>query len=232
MKFRQLILLKLKREIYKKANMTDTFEHKDTLRGNERKCIATGKVGERDAMYRFIIGPDSQVLLDLGAKLLGRGLWVSDKELSLRLAMEKNLFEKSAKKALKVSKNLLSEIECLQSKRFLDLIRLARKAGQAVCGYEKVKEWLSKDKVLLLIQAYDGSDRGKSKLTTPDKAKFIGCLSSLELGEAFGRQNAIHCAVTSGGLAKRIVQEAHRLTGLRQNFGEKSPERKRQLNER
>ena len=125
-----------------------------------------------------------------------------------------------------------SEIECLQLKRLLDLIRLARKAGQAVCGYEKVKEWLSKDKVLLLIQAHDGSCRGKSKLSPPDTGKFIGCLSSLELGEAFGRQNAIHCAVTSGGLAKRIVQEAHRLTGLRRNFGEKSPERKRQLNER
>ena len=69
-------------------------------------------------------------------------------------------------------------------------------------------------------------------LVLNDKAKFIGCLSSLELGEAFGRQNAIHCAVTSGGLAKRIVHEAHRLTGLRRNFGEKSPERKRQLNER
>ena len=232
MKFRQLILLKLKRKIYKKANMTDTFEHKDTLQGNERKCIATGKIGDRDAMYRFIIGPDCQVLPDLAAKLPGRGLWVSANQLSLKLAIEKNLFEKSAKKTLKVKENLISEIECLQSKRLLDLIRLARKAGQAVCGYEKVKEWLSKDKVLLLIQAYDGSGRGKSKLSTPDKAKFIGCLSSLELGEAFGRQNAIHCAVTSGGLAKRIVHEAHRLTGLRRNFGEKSPERKRQLNER
>ena len=52
----------------------------------------------------------------------------------------------------------------------------------------KVKEWLSKDKVLLLIQAHDGSGRGKSKLSPPDTGKFIDCLSSLELGEAFGRQ--------------------------------------------
>ena len=183
-------------------------------------------------MYRFIIGHDGQLLPDLAEKLPGRGLWVSANQLSLKLAIEENLFEKSAKKTLKVKDNLISEIECLQSKRLLDLIRLARKAGQAVCGYEKVKEWLSEDKVLLLIQAHDGSGRGKSKLSPPDTAKFIGCLSSLELGEAFGRQNAIHCAVTSGGLAKRIVQEANRLNGLRRNFGEELPERKRQLNER
>ena len=212
--------------------MIDTVEHKDTLLSNERKCIVTGEIRDRDEMYRFIIDPDNQILPDLAAKLPGRGFWVSAKQSSLKLAIEKNLFEKSAKKSLKIKECLICEIENLQSKRLLDLIRLARKAGQALCGYEKVKELLSKDKVSVLIQAYDGSGRGKAKLSTPDNAKFIGCLSALELGEAFGRQNAIHCAVTSGGLAKRIVQEAHRLKGLRRKFGEKSPERKRQLNER
>ena len=182
-------------------------------------------------MYRFIVGTDNQILPDLAAKLPGRGFWVSANQSSLKLAIEEKLFEKSAKKSLKIKEDLICEIENLQSKRLLDLIRLARKAGQALCGYEKVKELLSKDKVSILIQAYDGSGRGKAKLSTPDKAKFIGCLSALELGEAFGRQNAIHCAVTSGGLAKRIVQEAHRLKGLRRKFGEKSPERKRRLNE-
>ena len=62
---------------------------------------------------------------------------------------------------MKIKEGLLIELETLQSRRLLDLIRLARKAGQAVCGYEKVKELLSKDKVALLIQAFDGSGRGK-----------------------------------------------------------------------
>ena len=70
MKFRRLILLKLKRKICKKAN-TNTFEHKDTLQGNERKCLATGKIRDRDEMYRFIIGPGGQLLPDLAEKLWG-----------------------------------------------------------------------------------------------------------------------------------------------------------------
>ena len=114
MKFRQLILPKRKRKIYKKASMTDTFEHKDTQQSNERKCIATGKIRNRDEMYRFIIGPDGQLLPDLAEKLPGRGLWVSANQLSLKLAVEENLFEKSAKKTLKVKDNLISEIECLK----------------------------------------------------------------------------------------------------------------------
>ena len=81
--------------------MTNAFEHKDTLQSNERKCIATGKIRDRDEMYRFIIGPDGQLLPDLAEKLPGRGLWVSANQLSLKLAIEENLFEKSAKKNFK-----------------------------------------------------------------------------------------------------------------------------------
>ena len=162
--------------------MIDAVEHKEKLLRNERKCIVTGEIRDRDEMYRFIVYPDNQILPDLAAKLPGRGFWVSANQSSLKFAIEKNLFEKSAKKSLKIKEGLIYDIENLQSKRLLNLIRLARKAGQAVCGYEKVKELLSKDKVSVLIQAYDGSSRGKAKLSTPDNAKFIGCLSALELG--------------------------------------------------
>ena len=110
--------------------MIDTVEHKDTLLSNERKCIVTGEIRDRDEMYRFIIDPDNQILPDLAAKLPGRGFWVSANQSSLKLAIEKNLFEKSAKKSLKIKEGLICEIENLQSKRLLDLIRLARKAGQ------------------------------------------------------------------------------------------------------
>ena len=45
--------------------------------------------------------------------------------------------------------------------------------------------------------------------------RFIDCLSSKELGKAFGRENITHCALASGGLTKRIVEDAQRLKGLR-----------------
>ena len=131
-------------------------------------------------MYRFVVDPENQVLPDLAAKLPGRGLWIKADRFSLQSAIEKKLFDKITRQNLKIKEGLIIELETLQSRRLLDLIRLARKAGQAVCGYEKVKELLSKDKVALLIQAFDGSGRGKSKLSTPDKAKFIGCLSAFD----------------------------------------------------
>jgi hypothetical protein len=102
----------------------------------------------------------------------------------------------------------------------VNLISLARKAGAAVAGYEKVKDWLAKDQAEVLIQASDGSERGKSKLRPPGgSGRYIGCLTARELGLAFGRENVIHGALAGGGLTIRVVDEAAKLSGLRENDG-------------
>ena len=71
----------------------------------------------------------------------------------------------------------------------------------------------------MLLQASDGSERGKSKLSTPHYGHFIGWMTAEELGLAFGRQNVVHGALASGGLTKRVVEEAQRLKGLRGKTG-------------
>jgi len=89
-----------------------------------------------------------------------------------------------------------------------------------VTGMEKVKDWLEKGQAKVLIQASDGSERGKTKLRPPPgEASFIGCLSAGELGLAFGREHAIHGALAAGGLTARVVEEAARLAGLRGHVG-------------
>ena len=104
-------------------------------------------------------------------------------------------------------------------RRVVELISLARKSGEAVSGYEKVKDWLIKDYAEVLVQASDGSGRGKSKLSTPQDGSFVGWLTADELGMAFGRQTVIHVALAAGGLASRVVEEAARLKGLRVSGG-------------
>jgi hypothetical protein len=69
----------------------------------------------------------------------------------------------------------------------------------------------------VLIQATDGSERGKTKLSTPHYGQYIGWLTADELGLAFGRQTVIHGALASGGLTLRVVEEAQRLKGVRVN---------------
>ena len=125
-----------------------------------------------------------------------------------------------AQQPVVVPTGLVEEVEAQILRRVVDLISLSRKAGEAVAGYEKVKEWLTKRSAAVLVQASDGSERGKAKLHPPDgNDTFIGCLTALELGLAFGREHVIHGALATGGLTLRVVEEAARLSGLRGQLG-------------
>ncbi|MGH1453277.1 MAG: RNA-binding protein [Paracoccaceae bacterium] len=183
--------------------------------GPERKCIATGEVQPKYGLIRFVVGPDGQVVPDVAGKLPGRGIYVSADRAALEMAVKKKLFSRGAKQQVTVAPDLPDLVEGILVRRIVDLISLGRKSGEAVAGYEKVKDWLVKDYAEVLIQASDGSGRGKSKLSTPQEGSFIGWLTSDELGQAFGREVVIHVALAAGGLAPRVVEDAARLKGLR-----------------
>ena len=188
---------------------------KDRGDGPERKCIATGDVQPKYGLVRFVVGPDADVVPDILGKLPGRGIYVSADRAALEKAVAKGLFSRAAKQSVKVPETLVNEVETQLARRVVDLISLQRKAGRAVAGFEKVKNWLQMEEAEVLIQAVDGSGRGKSKLSTPHYGSYIGWLTADELGLAFGRQTVIHGALASGGLTQRVVEEAQRLKGVR-----------------
>jgi predicted RNA-binding protein YlxR (DUF448 family) len=186
----------------------------------ERKCIATGESQPKAGLIRFCAGPDGQIVPDVLGKLPGRGIYVSADRAALEKAVKKNLFTRAARQPVKVPEGLADLVEALIAQRTVDLLSMARKAGEAVTGYEKVKDWLVKGTAATLIQASDGSERGKTKLHAPEGANgFVGCLSAGEIGLAFGRERAIHAALAAGGLRSRVVEEAAKLAGLRGQMG-------------
>lgn len=195
--------------------MTRGGQPKDRTGEPERRCIATGETQPKTGLIRFVVGPDGGIVPDLLEKLPGRGIWVAAEREALDKAVAKGLFARAAKQPVTVPDDLVAKLEAGLADRVIHLVSLARKAGQAVAGYEKVKDWLAKEEARVLIQASDGSARGKSKLSTPYGGRFIGCLTASELGLAFGRENVIHGALAGGGLTTRVVEEAAKLSGLR-----------------
>ena len=188
---------------------------KDRADGPERRCIATGETQPASGLIRFVIGPDNQVVPDLAGKLPGRGIWVASDKAALEKAAGKGLFARAARAPVTVPDDLPNLVEQMLARRVVELLSLARKSGGAVSGYEKVKDWLRKEEADVLLQAEDGSARGKTKLSTPQWGSYIGWLTADELGLAFGREKVIHAALGAGGLTKRVVEEAQRLKGLR-----------------
>lgn len=202
--------------------MTRGGQKKTREDGPERKCIVTGETQPKTGLIRFVVGPDQQIVPDVLGKLPGRGMYVTATRDALDAA-SKGQFSRSAKQAVTVPDGLAEEVERQLARRVVDLIALARKAGLAVTGFEKVKGWLAGGaRVRVLLQASDGSVRGKAKLWTPEGARYFGCLTSDELGLAFGRQSVIHGALASGGLSDRVVEDATKLRGLREIDGGKS----------
>ncbi len=182
----------------------------------ERKCIVTGESQPKAGLIRFCLGPDDMVVPDILGKLPGRGFYVTADRAAIDKAAKKGLFARAARQPVKVPENLTDLIESLLVRRVVDLISLCRKANSAVMGYEKVKDWLQSGKARVLVQASDGSERGKTKLRAPEgEGHFIGLLTAGEMGLAFGRERAIHAALGAGGLTTRVVEEAARLSGLR-----------------
>lgn len=184
--------------------------------GVARRCIATGLIAPKAALIRFVVAPDGTLTPDLGAKLPGRGLWVAADRAALDKAVRKGAFARAARTPVTVPEALADRIEAILTQRCADILGLARRAGIAVAGFEKVREWLVRGDAAVLIAASDGAADGRGKLQRLAGARpVVAPLTAAEMGAAFGRDHAVHAAVGAGGLADRLLVEARRLDGLR-----------------
>ncbi len=191
----------------------------------ERRCIATGESQPKFGLIRFVIGPEGQVAPDYAEKLPGRGIWVAADRAAIDKAVKKGLFARAAKMQVAAPPELADMIAAGLARRVVELVSLARKAGDAVAGFEKVKDWLAQGRAKVLLQASDGSERGKGKLWTPQGGRWFGCLTASELGLAFGRDHVIHSALAPGGLTEKVIRDAGRLSGLRGHDGSGAAEK-------
>jgi hypothetical protein len=185
----------------------------------ERRCIVTRTTGPKAGLIRFVAAPDGEIVPDLAGRLPGRGIWVSADRAVLAQAA-KGQFARAAKRAVTVPPDLADRVEALLAARVVELLALARKAGQAVAGLEKTRGALVSGEARLLLQAADGSARERGRLRPPKdetggENSLVSCLFGHELGLAFARDRVIHAAVLAGGLCDRVRDEALRLSGIR-----------------
>lgn len=191
-------------------------------------------------MVRFVVGPDGTVVPDIAAKLPGRGYWVCATRQAVEKAVARHIFVKVAQRRVKEAReaaikkagdggpplekllvkadpDLADQVEKLLSKSCLALLGLARRAGQLITGFDKVKEILRRESDVVLLNAADGASDGVEKLQRIGReAREINIFSRIELSLATGRENVVHAALLSGGIRDKLLIEIERLSGLRQ----------------
>ncbi|MGH7045914.1 MAG: RNA-binding protein [Stellaceae bacterium] len=182
----------------------------------QRRCIATGEIRDRSALLRFVVGPDGELVADLAARLPGRGLWLTPRRDIVDQAGARRWFARAARRPVVVPAGLADRLEALLVQRCIDAIGLARRAGLAVAGFERVAEAARSGRTAVLVAALDGAEGGRRKLRAQAHgAAFVCVLTAAELGAAFGRDQAVNASLGSGALAKRLVGDAEKIAGFR-----------------
>ncbi len=189
------------------------------LKVPHRRCIVTGATLNKDQLLRFVVGPDNSIVADIDGNLPGRGIWISADSEALERAISRRLFARAARKAVTVPADLSAQLCTQLHRRLIEGLSLARRAGQAIAGYDKVREALKSGDFVMLVEACDaGSDSGKmralARAVSNGTLPVVAPLDGASLGRAFGRDRAVHVGLRSGKLARRILRDATRLAGL------------------
>ncbi len=186
-------------------------------RNPERKCIVTGEVREKAELIRFVVGPDGTVVPDIDERLPGRGLWLSAERDVVKTAIAKRNFAKAARAKVEVANDLDERVEALLVRKGLEIIGLARRAGQLIVGFEKVRSWLKgNNEAGLLLAARDGAPDGRKKIRAlAPEVPIVDLFDAEELGPALGREQTVHGVIAQGKLADRLIAETQRLSGFR-----------------
>jgi predicted RNA-binding protein YlxR (DUF448 family) len=215
-------------------NETDDLDRGATsvAAGAERFCALTREVKPVAEMIRFVAGPAGDAVPDVKRKLPGRGLWITATCDAIEDAVKRNVFSRSFKREMKVSRELAAEVERLLAKSALDALAMAGKAGHIVTGFAKVEAALGGDRVIALLHAAEAADDGKRKLNGALRRNNQGENRDIALIEAFpgedldlalSRPNVVHAAVLAGPASETFLARVARLMRYRSGRSPDSP---------
>ncbi|CAN5459899.1 RNA-binding protein [soil metagenome] len=209
------------------ADPADLDNGPRTKSGTERMCAVTRQVAPIDDLIRFVLSPTGEPIPDLKRKLPGRGLWVSLSHATVTEAARRNVFARSFKRDVQVSKTLADDVERLMVRGVSEALAMTAKAGQVVSGFSKVEGAIEGRQAAALIHATDGAPDGIRKLNARLAAvkrensvesanlPVLSVLTTDELDLALGRANVVHAALLAGPASKTFLARCQTLTRFR-----------------
>lgn len=131
-------------------------------------------------------------------------------------AVTKRAFARAARRPVVVPPELTDRCEALLARRCCDVLGLARRAGLAVAGYERVGDAVRCGNAALLLFALDGAEAGRRRMAAGARGvPSASVLGAGELSGVFARERAVFVAVGRGSLCSRLQVELGRLAGFR-----------------
>ncbi len=189
-----------------------------------RKCVLTGKIGDKTGLIRCVMGPDG-LTPDVAEKLPGRGIWLSCDRKLIEKAISDGKLIKSVARSLKahvakgdVHPSFGALCESIMRRRCLDRLGLEQAAGNLITGFDKIKAAIKKESgtSAILLCAHDSGEDGRKKIQTAVGYDIPAGLifTREELSKALGRDNVVHVLLFKSGGTKSLVGDLARLEGL------------------
>jgi predicted RNA-binding protein YlxR (DUF448 family) len=118
----------------------EEIEPQDAEKGPLRRCIVTRESLAKEDMLRFVVGPENSLVPDLAGRLPGRGMWLKAAPGVLEQALKKGAFHRAAKAQVKLPENFAAVLASMLEQRLVDMLGMARRAGESVAGWQKVQD--------------------------------------------------------------------------------------------
>ncbi|MET3852970.1 RNA-binding protein [Rhizobium sp. 21-4511-3d] len=215
----------------------DTSPEDDDLAGydvNGRMCIVTRESGSPDELIRFVAAPDGSIIPDLKRQLPGRGCWVKIDRSLVDKAVAKKTFARALKADVKAADDLGETVDRLLAQQLMQMMNMARKAGQFITGASKVDAAIRAGAAIAVFHSTGAADDGVRKIDQARKAWHLGMeteeeipsfrlFSESEMEGVMGQNAFIHAAVLAGQAGEGVVKRAKMLEQYRNGGQSRAP---------
>lgn len=183
----------------------------------QRTCISCRKTDDKSRLIRYVLSPEAEIVPDIANKLPGRGVYTCFSRGCARKAVEKDLFSRSLKQAVKheSADKLCADIARCMEERISSYIALANKAGKIVSGSTMVMENLRKNthQAKLALLANDISEDIGLKignLADVNGVTYYSLFDRNRLGELLGKGLRSAIVVQGEGFVVSLTREIER----------------------
>jgi uncharacterized protein len=182
----------------------------------QRSCLGCRQSRDRDALIRFVLSPQGELVADIEAKLPGRGAYTCVSETCLRAALKQRQFSRAFKRDVVTvtPDEMTGQVGGIMQRRILGYLGLANKAGQVVSGGSLVSDAIrGGHKPGLILVATDVSEAIGEKIEVLAAVHHIACYRIMkkdDFGAILGKAPRSAVAVRTGGFVTQLTNEIER----------------------
>lgn len=187
------------------------MKHPSSHKQTERRCAVTGCTAASAFLLGFVAAPSGKVVADWKENLPAEHrIYLAAQSSVLREAIARQIFSGLGTHVV-ADEALLKQVENQWKERMLSLLSLCKRSGAIVMGFEKCKAAIASKRAQMLVQACDGAEDGRNKLSKLAFHHDVFVWERFEkadLAQVTGMANQTHIVLNYGGLTTKFKEEA------------------------